>query len=118
MALLTKQTITDAGIVPSYSAVNAEDTFVDDGASRQFLEVVNADGSPTTVTIPAVTTSANVPGVGNLTVSNIAVVVAAGATKKIGPFTPAYRTSAGIVTAQYSNTTSVTAGLFELAKEA
>lgn len=118
MALLTVTDITDAGIVPSLAAVNAEDTFVDDGTSRVFLEVANASGGSINVTIPAVQTAANVPGVGTLTVSNIVVAVANGARKFIGPFTPAYRSAAGLVTVQYSGTSSVTAAAFRLAKEA
>lgn len=118
MALLTVQTVTDSGIEPAYTAVNASDTFPDDGTSRTFLEVVNGDGSPTTVAIAAVQASANVPGVGTITVPAVSVVVAAGDRAIIGPFTPAYRSSTGIITVTYSNTTSVTAGAFLLAKEA
>lgn len=118
MALISAQSITDAGIVPSLSAVNSEDTFQDDGSSRQFLEVSNGSGGSINVTVVAVQTNANVPGVGNLTISNIVVAVANGARKLIGPFTPAYRSAAGIVIVQYSGTSSVTAGLFKLDKEA
>lgn len=117
MAALTVQTITDAGIVPAYAAVNASDTFVDDGSGRTFLHVKNGGGGSINVTVPAVKTNANIPGVGNLTISNIVVAVANGAEKMIGPFTEAYRDASGNVTAQYSGTTSVTAAAFKCAKE-
>ena len=117
MAVLTVQTVVDAGIVPSLAAVNASDTFADDGSGRTFLEVANASGGSINVTITAVQTSANIPGVGSVTISDIVVAVANGARKFIGPFTTAYRNSSGLVTAGYSGTSSVTAGAFKVAKE-
>ena len=117
MAQLTVQTITDAGIVPAYAAANASDTFQDDGSGRTFLHVKNGGGGSINVTVPAVRTSVNVPGVGLQTISNIVVAVANGAEKMIGPFTEAYRADDGNVTAQYSGTTSVTAAAFKCAKE-
>jgi hypothetical protein len=117
MALLTVATITDSGIVPSLSAVSSSDTFNDDGAARTYVEVNNGGGSPITVTIPAQNTSVNVPGVGVLTVADISVSVTNGTRKLIGPFTLAYRNATGLVTINYSATTSVTAQAFKLAKE-
>lgn len=117
MATLTVQTITDSGIVPTLAAVNASDEFEDDGTSRTFIEVANASGGSINVTIPKVQASVNVPGVGSLTLSDIVVAVANGATKLIGPFTTAYRNSSGKVTVNYSGTSSVTAGAFKCAKE-
>lgn len=118
MSLLTVQDINDAGVVPTFDAVNASDTFLDDGTGRTFLEVVNADASPVNVTIPAVQTSVHTGAAGNLTVADIEVAVAAGARKRIGPFAPAYRGATGLITANYDNTTAITAGAFRLAKEA
>jgi hypothetical protein len=62
MALLTVQNVTKAGVVPSYSAVNSEDTFKINSARRHILHVKNGGGGSITVTIPAVKTTANVPG--------------------------------------------------------
>lgn len=117
MAVLSVQSVVDSGLTPALSAVNSEDTFVDDGSGRTFLEVVNGGGGSINVTVPAVQTTAVVPGVGALTISNIVVAVTNGQRRFIGPFTPAYRNSSGIVTVQYSGTSSVTAGAFKVVKE-
>lgn len=117
MAALTVATITDAGIVPALSAVTSSDTVADDGTARTYVEVNNAGGGSINVTIPAQVVSTNVPGVGAVTIGDIVVAVANGTRKLIGPFTLAYRNSAGNVTLNYSGTTSVTAQAFKLAKE-
>lgn len=117
MATLSVQTIVDSGLTGSLAAVGASDQFIDDGSGRTFIEVANASGSSINVTITAVQTSANVPGVGVVTVSDIVVAVGNGVTKKIGPFTTAYRNSTGYVTVTCSATSSVTIGAFKCAKE-
>jgi hypothetical protein len=117
MAVVTVQTVTDAGIVPSLAAVNTGDTVADDGTARTFLEVANGAGAPITVTIPAQQASVVVPGVGLLAVADITVTVANGARKLIGPFSRAYINTAGNVTVNYSSTTTITGGAFKVAKE-
>ena len=117
MAALTVATITDAGITPALAAVSASDTIADDGSARTYLEVNNANAGSLTVTIPAQQVSANIPGVGNVAVADIVVTVPTATRKLIGPFTLAYRNSAGNVTVNYSLTASVTAQAFKLAKE-
>lgn len=117
MALLTVQTVVDAGIVPALAAVSSSDTFADDGAGRTFMEVSNGAGAPINVTVPAQQTTTNIPGVGTLTVADIVVSVTNGTRKLIGPFTTAYRNSSGLVTVNYSSVTTITAGAFKVAKE-
>lgn len=117
MAVLTVADIIDAGLTPSLAAVSSSDSFVDDGTSRTFVEVANGGGGSINVTVPAVQTSVNVQGVGDLTIANIVVAVGAGARKFIGPFSPAYRASDGSVTLQFSGTSSVTAKPFRVARE-
>ena len=117
MAALTIATITDAGIIPALTAVTASDTIADDGTARTYVEVNNAGGGSINVTVPAQSPTVNVPGVGVVAVADIVVAVANGTRKLIGPFTLAYRNTAGNVTLNYSGTTSVTAQAFKLAKE-
>lgn len=117
MATYTVQTVSDAGVTPSLVAVAASDNFADDGSGRTFVEVNNAGGAAITVTVPAQTATVTVPGVGSVTVPNISVSVTNGQRRFIGPFTLAYRNSSGLVTVNYSATTSVTAGAFLVAKE-
>lgn len=118
MAVLTVTDITVAGVANTLTAVSASDTFVDDGTGRTFLDVANASGSSINVTIPDVKTSVVVPGYGTLVPGDIVVAVANGARKLIGPFPDAYRDASGIVTAQFSGTSSVTANPFRVAKVA
>ena len=117
MAQLTVATIIDAGLTPALAAVSASDSFADDGSARTYIEVNNGGGVSTNVTIPAQQASVNIPGVGVQTISDIVVAVPAGQRRLIGPFTLAYRNSAGNVTVNYSATASVTAQAFKLAKE-
>lgn len=117
MAQLSVQTVVDAGLTPVLSAVSASDTFQDDGAGRTYVEVNNGGGGSINVTVPAQVVNANVPGVGNLTITDNVVAVPAGQRRLIGPFTQAYRNSSGNVTLNYSGITSVTAGVFKVAKE-
>ena len=114
MAEPTLQKLTISGVQPSYSAVNSEDTVVVNTAQRNFLHVKNGGGSPTNVTITAVKTSARVPGVGVVSISDEVVAVPAGEERIIGPFTEAYMDVDGTVTIGYSATASVTAGAFSL----
>ncbi len=116
MALMAVQLIDVAGLAPALSAVSAQDTFEAGGSDRVFLHVANGGAGSITVTIAAVRAIAEVPGVGELAVPDIAVAVAAGAEKMIGPFNSAYADADGTVTVDYSGTTSVTAAAIKLAK--
>ncbi len=118
MALISVTDITVAGVTNTLAAVNSSDTFVDDGTGRTYIEVLNGSGGAITVTIPDVKTSVVVPGYGTLVPGDIAVSVANGARKLIGPFTDAYRDASGVVTVQYSGTSTVTAAAYRVARVA
>lgn len=114
MALITASDIVASGIVPSYAAVNSEDTLKINDQGRTFLHVKNGGGGSINVTLVARKTSAKVPGAGTVTISNRVVAVGNGAEKMIGPLEPAFADADGIVTIQYSGTSSVTAAAFNL----
>jgi hypothetical protein len=111
MATLTTQYLNRAGLVATYaSATGGGDKFTP--ANGTFLEVVNAGGSPVTVTVAAT----KVP-IANTTMSNTAVSVAAGTTGKIGPFPPEFYTQndgTGLAAITYSGVTSVTIAAINL----
>lgn len=118
MAALTPQNIVAAGLVASYAAVNSSETIRISDDERVFLHVKNADASPTTVTITAHKTAANVQGVGSLTVDDMVVVVANGTDEFIGPFPQAYIGANGNVDVAYSNVTSITAAVLKAKRPA
>jgi len=114
LSLYTVQNIVKAGLTPTFAAVTSSDTFPCPSDLRTYLEVKNAGGSPINVTIPAVQTTINTVVAGDITVADMVVSIpATTGNKKIGPIPPAY-ISAGIVTANFSGITSVTAGAFHL----
>lgn len=114
MATYSVQTIVASGIIPAYAAVAASDQFKIDSAQRHFLHVKNGGGGSINVTVNVVKTSANVPGLGQVTIEDIVVAVGAGAEKMIGPISDFYATAAGMVVIDYSGTSSVTAAAFRL----
>lgn len=110
MALLTAQTVTSAGVAPSYSAVSASDTFANDGTVM--LHVKNAGGSIDNITV----TSVKACDQGSS--HNLAVAVpATTGDRMIGPFeTQRFNDpSTGLVTVAHSFTTSVTCALIRVA---
>lgn len=108
MATLTPQSISLAGLTPAYSAAGASgDVFQNTG--DQYVEVVNAGVSSTTVTV---TTPATV---GGLAIADATATVGAGTRKKLGPFPPAiFNDANGQVSVACSPTTDVTIGVFKL----
>lgn len=86
------------------------DTFINSG--QEIFVVKNGSGAPITVTFVTPTT------VDNLAVSDLAVTVAAGATRSVGPFPPAwYNDTAqpgGVVSVTYSSVTTVTVGVLKV----
>lgn len=103
MALLTTQTMSQAGLTPTLAAATSGgDTFAP--TNQTFLMVKNASGGSVTVTIitTAVVFSQNLP--------DIAVVVANGATTLLGPYDPGEVAAAGtgLCAVTYSSVTSVT----------
>lgn len=118
MAALTLNPIVPAGVAATFVAAGAGgDTIADDGSQRSYIEVVNGSGASINVTVTAVETTRNVPGVGNITIGNRVVAVAAGARRKIGPFTQAFRDSSGNVAISYSATATITVAAFRLPLE-
>lgn len=110
---VTTQSITRAGLTPALTAPNVDGDIIDSGAC--WLHVFNGAGAPITVTVQSPVT------VDDLAVADLAVTVAAGALKLIGPF-PA-RTfrqpadaavGAGRVLVDYSSVTSVTRAVVAL----
>lgn len=114
MAAVSSQTIVPAGIVPTYAAANASDTIAMDDAENTYIHVKNGGGSSINVTVTAQETSRRVPGIGNVTISNLVVAVANGAEKIIGPFSKAFIDSSGNLNVAFSATSSVTYGAFKL----
>lgn len=107
MALLTTQTLTKAGVVPSYGAVSSSDTITAD--SGLVLHVKNGGGSTDTVTL---TDSGVTPG--GSAATNPTVAVAAGAEKLIAIPASFQSSSTGLVTVAHSFTTSVTCAVFRI----
>ena len=114
MAALTVQEIVSGGLEPAYTAANSQDTIKADSSQRHFLHVKNGGGGSINVTINAQRTSARVPGVGVVTISDEVVAVGAGEERMIGPFTEAFMDASGNVVIDYSGTTSVTAAALKL----
>ena len=108
MALLAAQTITKAGLAPSYGAVTASDTITAD--DRLFLHVKNAGGSPDTVTLVDAGTTPGGSAATNPTVS----VPATTGDRMIYIPQSFVNPSTGLVTITHSFTTSVTCALVRL----
>ncbi len=117
---LTVTSITKAGVTPTLAAANSGgSSFANDSSERVFLRAKNTDGSTATVTIVAQQTPASVPGVGSVTVPDIAVIVAATTGDVlIGPIPPAYIDSSGLSHVTYSSVTALTVAAFKLARVA
>ena len=116
MALLTAQLVVASGITPSYAASSVSDTFVDDGSERTFLHVKNTGTQKTLTVVPAQAT-ANIPGVGPVTVPTMSVIVpATTGDKMVGPFPSAYINSSGIVTVALDTATGVTVAVVKAPK--
>jgi hypothetical protein len=115
MAAYTVQTVTEAGVTPTYTAVSASDTFTPATADLDkphILHVKNAGGSPDTVVIDDASSLSNAPGATaynpDLTVS---VTNAQERFIRLSPVRR-YLQSNGTVAVTNSFTTSVTAAVF------
>lgn len=109
MAALATQTVGLAGTVATFAAAaGGGDTFLP--TNNTWIEVINGSGASITATI---VTPGTVTG---QAVADIAVAVAAGTTRKIGPFPGSLvaRASDGRADITYSAVTTVTVGVFEL----
>lgn len=111
MALLASQSITRAGLAPSYAAATGGgDTFTPDGDT--FLHVKNASGGAITVTIVTPRTDAW----GNAIADNTVSVPATTGDRMIGPFpADSYADpTTGLASITYSAVTTLTIGAFKL----
>jgi len=115
MATYTVQTVTEAGVVPTYTGVSASDTFTPATADLDkphILHVKNAGGSPDSVVIDDASSLSNAPGATaynpDLTISVV------NGTERFIRLNPVrrYLQSNGTVTVTNSFTTSVTAAVF------
>lgn len=120
MATLTVQDLSQSGLTPSLSAAaSGGDEFVAADDQRHFVEIDNADASSHTLTIAAQRSTAQQSGVGEKTVADISVTVAAGARAFVGPITSAFiRANDGKVEMTYDAVTSVTVGAFKVPRVA
>jgi len=115
MAAYTVQTVTEAGVTPTYTAVSASDTFTPAAADYDkphILHVKNAGGSPDSVVIDDASSLSNAPGATaynpDLTIS---VTNAQERFIRLAPVRR-YLQSNGTVVVTNSFTTSVTAAVF------
>lgn len=110
MAVLTINRLALIGATTALAAASAGGDSFANPRGTAWLEVANGGGSPTTVTI-AVGPNATRSGDGTFpptTYSALAVTVAAGARKRIGPIPPVYNDGNGNVQVTYSGVTSLT----------
>jgi len=115
MAAYTVQTVTEAGITPTYTAVSASDTFTPATADldkTHILHVKNAGGSPDSVVVDDTVSLNNAPG-GTSYNPDLTVSVT-NAQERFIRLTPVrrYLQSNGTVVVTNSFTTSVTAAVF------
>jgi hypothetical protein len=115
MATYTVQTVTEAGVVPTYTSVAASDTFTPAAADydkTHILHVKNAGGSPDSVVIDDTLSLSNAAGATSYN-PDVTVVVS-NATERFIRLTPIrrYLQSNGTVVVTNSFTTSVTAAVF------
>jgi hypothetical protein len=97
---LSVQSITRAGLNPSYTAANADGHSISNDGKKTFLHVKNGGGGSVDVTVQT-------PGsVDGLAVADRVVAVPAGEERAIGPFPTAYYGST--VNVDFSGVTSVT----------
>src|SRR5262245_52111207 len=111
MSLISTQTINRTAVTPTYTAVNASDTFTPNG--QAFVHVKNAGASPDTVALQVL--QGDPPG---LTIADVSVSVTNAQERMIGPLPANFFADpvTGLGTITHSFTTSVTAGLFLLSQ--
>jgi hypothetical protein len=116
MATYTVQTVTEAGLAPTYTAVGATDTFAPSAADydkAMILHVKNAGGSADSVSVD----DPNSLGPAGATAYNPDVTVSVPATTgdrliRLAPVRRYVNTGTGNVTVTHSFQTSVTAAVF------
>jgi hypothetical protein len=109
MATLVRQKVVIGGLTPSYGAAAGGGDVVDNSDGKTFLHVKNGSGGSITVTVTAQETSLATGTHGTLAVSNVAIAIAAGQERMIGPFPKqAYNNSSKQLAISYSGVTSLT----------
>lgn len=103
---VTEQTVNGSTLLPLVAAAGGGDAMQQDG--DHCLVVNNADATSTTVTVHSYAPVG--PGEGDV---DLAVVVAAGERRDIGPFSPAafVNPATGLASITYSKVTSLTVGV-------
>ena len=97
MASLISQQITESGIVPTTTSLDASNTFTNTG--QQFIYYTNSSGDTKTITVTTEVTSIESPIYGEITKANATQAVGNGETAYIGPFPPeAYNDTDQLVT--------------------
>lgn len=118
MAVLTVQNTVLAGaVITPVAAAGGGDSFTNTSDETTELMVVNGGGGSINVTIVAQAATVNVPGYGAVPLASEVIAVAAGATKRIGPFPASkFNDANGRVNVTYSGVTSVTVAAVRLAR--
>lgn len=116
MAVYSVQSITEAGLNPTTTAVSASDTFAPattDLDKTFILYVNNAGGSPDTVAVDDPNSTTNAPG-GTTYNPDVTVSVTNGQARyiRLTPIRRFVNTGTGNVTVTHSFTTTVTAAVF------
>lgn len=111
MATLATQSIVRTGTIPTYGAAAGGGDKMTPGTGA-FLHAKNASGGSITVTIAV---AAGDPGTG-LVIADLAVAIAAGAEKMIGPIPAQYFADPtdGLAAITYSGVTSLTVASLNL----
>lgn len=111
MALLTTESIVEAGLDATYNvAAAAGDTYTNTG--KEFVHVKNGSASPVTVTCDAAIASLSVAGYGSLTKAGVSVAIPAGEDRFIGPLGTVAFGAAPLI--EYSLETSVTVAVLSV----
>jgi hypothetical protein len=109
--VLTVSKIVMGGVASNPTAATATDGDAFPNTGREYLEVANGSGAPIIVTLDVQRTTDS----DGATVTDPTVTVAAGATKRIGPFNPAtYNDANGRVKATCSAVATVTVEAVQL----
>jgi hypothetical protein len=116
MATYTVQTVTEAGLNPSYVAVGATDTFAPAAADYDkvfLLHVKNGGGSPDSVAVDDPNSQTNAPGSTQYNPDvTVSVTNAQERIIRLAPVRRYVNTGTGNVTVTHSFQTSVTAAVF------
>jgi len=111
MATLTRQTLLEAGITPTFVSCAGGGDQVDNRDGRTFLYVKNGSGGSITVTVSEQISGTTVEdqNLGTLTKASVAKAIAAGAEAVLGPFKKAaFNDTNGRLQITYSGVTSLT----------